>query len=405
MDALFTAVSVVTLTGLVTQNTATYWTPFGQGVIVVLMFISGMGFMTLSSFLLILLGQRVSLISQRFVMRESVGVDQVSALLRLGYKVLIVVAAIQVLGFVALLIRFSFIYAPVQAMWYALFQAVSSFNSAGFVAIPGSHSVSALQQDAPALAIITTLIVLGAVSWWVLVDIAVLRRWKVLPLNSKLVLSFTAFLILSGALFFLLMEFTNPGTLQELSFVNKTALSVFEATSGRTAGFTTVDYGETEQHTNFFMTGLMLIGGASASVAGGIKINTIAVLTMAVVSTIKGRSYASAFKRKIPHIQVQRAMTLAVSSLLVIFIAALLLTFSERNSGIPFIELLFESVSAFSTVGLSTGITPELSTAGRLVLICTMFLGRVGPLMLVIMMVTRNQGNLYRFARERVTIG
>ena len=213
----------------------------------------------------------------------------------------------------------------------------------------------------------------------------------------------TFILILSGALVFFSSEYDNPDTLRQLPVIDKVVVSIFESTSGRTAGFSTVSYGETEQHTNFFFTSLMFIGGASASVAGGIKINTLAVVLVAVLSTMKGRSQASAFRREIPQIQVHRAMSIGAVALAMVFLVALTLTFSERD--FPFIDLLFESVSAFGTVGLSTGLTDDLSRWGHLILIASMFLGRIGPLTLGLVMIQSTKSELYKFAQERVTIG
>jgi trk system potassium uptake protein TrkH len=200
-------------------------------------------------------------------------------------------------------------------------------------------------------------------------------------------------------------EHDNPKTMGALDLSDKIVVSLFESTSGRTAGFSTVDYGETAQHTNFFFTSLMFIGGASASVAGGIKINTLAVVLVAVISTLGGRSHARAFHREIPHVQVQRATAIVGVALLCVFAVVLALTFTERGSGLAFIDLLFESVSAFGTVGLSTGLTADLSRWGHGILIIAMFVGRVGTLTLGLMMIQRGENDLYRYARERITIG
>jgi trk system potassium uptake protein len=402
VDALFTATSAVTVTGLVIQDTATYWTPAGQAIILALIFIGGLSFMAIATFLLILIGRRLSL-GQRMLARDSYQVNQLGGLARLTVKIVLVAAAIQIAGFVALAVRFSLMSdLEGQPIWQALFQSISGFNSAGFVNLPEGESLSAFRTDKIVLGIMGLLIFLGVISYFVMVDIARLRRFSLFSLNTKLVLILTGVLTLSGALVFFTSETDNPNTIGDLSIGDKIMVSVFESTSGRTAGFSTVSYDETAQHTNFFFTAMMFIGGASASVAGGIKINTLGVVLIAVLSTLGGRAHTRAFGREIPHVQVQRATAIAVMALIVVFLFALVLTFSEPE--FAFIDLLFEAVSAFGTVGLSTGLTPDLSQGGHLILIVAMFLGRVGPFTLGLMMIERGENDLYRYAQERVTI-
>jgi trk system potassium uptake protein TrkH len=403
VDALFTATSAVTVTGLVTRETGTYWTPIGQVFILVMIFVGGLSFMTLATFLLIIMGQRLSL-EQRMLARDSYQINQLGGLVRLTVWVVAMAAAIQFVGFLALAVRFSMVLdSPSEALWQAVFHSVSAFNSAGFIAFPWGDSLATFQQDKTVLGIMGILIFLGAISYLVMVDVIRFRRFSLFSLNTKLVLILTAALTISGATVFFTSEQDNPKTLGPLGLGDKVMVSFFESTSGRTAGFSTVSYGDTAQHTNFFFTSLMFIGGASASVAGGIKINTLAVVLVAVLSTLRGRAHARAFGREIPQVQVQRAMTIGSLAMAFAFVMALLLTFSERE--FAFIDLLFEAVSAFGTVGLSTGLTAELSRWGHVILIITMFAGRVGPFTLGLTMIQRGESDLYRYAKERVTIG
>ena len=402
VDALFTATSAVTVTGLVVRNTAEYWTRFGQVVILGLMFIGGLGFMTLATFLLILIGQRVTL-AQRLLMRESLGVDQLGGLVRITVMIVLVAAGIQVLGFVALFLRFAFLYSPPEAIWQAAFHAVSAFNNAGFVALTEPNGLADLKSEVAIIGVIALLVWLGSISFYVMVDVFRFRRFSLFSLNSKLVLVATSALILLGTLGFLSSEYQNAETLGPLPVEEKVALSVFESISGRTAGFTTVDYSTTKRQTNFFFAGLMFIGGASASVAGGVKINTIAVILVALVAMFRGRSHASAFSREIPQSQIQRATAIVAMALAFVFLELALLISVE--SGFDFMDLFFEAVSAFGTVGLSTGITPLLSSWGHLILIVAMFVGRLGPLTVGLALAQRSRTDAYRYASERVTIG
>ena len=399
--ALFTATSAVTVTGLVIENTTTYWTQSGQIILLGLMFVGGLGFMTLATFLIILAGQRVTL-SQRLLVRESLGVSQLGGLVRMTVGIVLVAVGIQLVGFVALAIRFWFLYTPGEAIWQAAFHAISGFNNAGFIALKEEGGLADFRADGTIVGIIGVLIILGSISYGVIVEVVRRRRFILFGLNTKLILAMTPLLLAFGMGVFLLFEYQNPATLGPLPLGQKLTTSIFESIS-KTAGFTTVDYGMTEQQTNFVFTGLMFVGGASASVAGGIKINTLAVVLVAMMSTMRGRSHASVFSREIPDEQVRRALVVGAISTAFVFTIVVLLTLS--NSGFDFLELFFESVSAFGTVGWSTGITPQLSSWGHLILVVAMFMGRIGPFTVGLAMAQRTEGDPYRFAKERVTIG
>ena len=400
--ALFTATSAVTVTGLVVQDTASYWTRTGQTIILGLMFVGGLGFMTIGTFLLILIGQRVTL-TQRLLVKESLGVNQLGGLVQLTVAIVLVAVVIQAAGFFALLARFLVLYSPAEAVWQAAFHAVSGFNNAGFIALTEEGGLASFQADEAVLGTIAILIILGAISYWVMFDIVKYRRFSLFTLTTKLVLIVTGILLAIGTLVFFAFEYGNPDTIGSMSLEEKLITSVFESVSGRTAGFTTVDFGETEQQTNFFFTSLMFVGGASGSVAGGIKVNTFAIVLVAVLSTLRGRSHAAVFGREIPHTLLQRALVIGAVSTAFVFLVALTLTFSEE--GFDFIDLFFETVSAFGTVGLSTGLTSELSSWGQIVLIFAMFVGRLGPLAIGLAMAQRAERDLYRYAQEQVTIG
>ena len=273
IDALFTATSAATVTGLVIQDTATYWTRIGQVFILGLIFVGGLGFMSIATFLLVLFGQRVTL-TQRLLMKESLGVDHLGGLARLTIRIVLIAAGGQFVGFVALLTIFSlhYDYSLAESIWQSAFHAVSAFNNAGFVALPDTESLSAFHTDKPLLAIISVLILLGSISFWVMVDQVRFQKLSLLTLNTKLVLVMSFTLIVLGSVVFFLSEYNNSHTLGESNILDKAMISIFESISGRTAGFSTVNFSTTQQHTNFFFLGLMFIGGASASVAGGIKV-------------------------------------------------------------------------------------------------------------------------------------
>ena len=402
VDALLTATSAATVTGLVTQDTASYWSGFGKATILALMFTGGAGFMAVATFLLMLIGQRATS-AERLLTRETLQLDHARDLARIATRVVLVAACIQLVGLAVLAIRFSFTFSPAEAVWQAAFHSVSSFNSAGFVILPDSSSLSAFRDDPVVLGITAVLIVAGAAGYGVLIDVARSRRFSLLKLNTKLVLVATLTLIVTGAVVFLASEYDNPKTVGGVSLIDQMAISLFESISGRTAGFSSVGFGDTEQQTNFLFTALMFIGGASASVAGGVKVNTASVVVATVVATVRGRGRTSAFGREIPRAEVQRAFSVTTVALAAAFLVILALLLSERD--FPFTHLLFESVSALFTVGQSIGLTPALSDWGHVILIGSMLVGRIGPIALGLVMATRGGGDIYGRPLERVTIG
>ena len=402
LDALFTSTSAVTVTGLVTQNTATFWSRPGQVIIMALMYAGGLGFMTIATFLLVLIGQRVT-IAQRLAMREGLLVNQLGGLARLTVGIVIVATLIQFVGFLALLARFYFLYPPAEAVYQSVFHSISAFNSAGFLAFNEEAGFAAFSGDIAIIGIMSLLIFIGAISYWVIIDLVRVRKFSLFTLNTKLVLVMTAALTLIGFVGFFMLEYRNPDTIGPLPIGEKAMVSFFQALSSRTAGFTLIDVDAAKAHTNFLTMGLMFIGGASASVAGGIKVNTLALILLATLATVKGKSSTTAFGREIPLSQVQRAFVVGAISLAFVFLMIILLSISER--GVDFLAIVFEATSAFGTIGLSTGLTPELSNMGRVLIIATMFLGKLGPLTVGLTMVQRRERDLYRYPQERVTIG
>ena len=401
LSALFTATSASTVTGLVTVDTATFWNPAGQAVIMVLILVGGLGFMSTATFLLVIITQRITLTNQ-LIMREFLDVSQFGGLVRLTIQIVVVALIIQLAGFLIFFWRFLPLFDPGQAAWQAGFLSVSAFNNAGFNILPDSASLARFQGEMWVLGVAGFLIVLGGISYSVLVDLVRSRRFRRFSLDSRLVLVVSLALWVLGGIVIFASEFANEATLKGLPLGDQVVNSLFMSVSGRTAGFTTVDFSQTKLHTNIFVTGLMFIGGASGSVAGGIKINTLAVILVAVLASIRGRAHVEVFGREVPDVQIQRALTIAFLGIAFIFVIAFLLVITE---GFSFDKLIFETVSAFGTGGLSTGITSALSAWGKTLMVVTMFVGRIGPLTIVLALGQRPQHAVYRFSQERVRIG
>ncbi len=402
MDALFAAVSATTTAGLTTQDVSVFWTMPGQITLLTLTFISGLTFSVVAGLLLLNAGQWIS-----SMFREDTGdTPHPANSVRFAAAIALVAVGIQLTGFMALLLRFSFVEPVPEAIWKAASMAVLAFNNAGFLGLHTMEDGSRLALEWPALTICSVLILLGAVSSIVILDMGRKRRWATLSLNTKIVLTMTGLIALITAFAVFFSEFENPATIGAMSLGEKVSVSAFEAVSARTSGLTAMGYEDSERSTGMLMMGLMLTGGASASLAGGIKVNTLAVLIIAVFTVVVGkRGAVSAFGREISFIQIKHAMTLCISMIGLSMLSAMLLTLAERGQSAEFIDIMFESVSAVSAAGLSTGLSAELTGWGKLIVASAMFIGRTLPLSLALFMIGSMNRVRYTYATERVTIG
>ena len=406
----FTAISAVTVTGHTVLGTSTYWSTFGQVVIFLLMLIGGLGFMVLATFLLLLLGGRSTLqerLLMRGLMQDTVGVGHLRELRRVGRTVVLVVFLIYGLGTIGIFFQVRGLdgIGLGEELWHSLFLSVSSFNNAGFNILPEVPAGSSLARFAtnPTFLIIpTVLMMIGGLGWLILVDIYHRRQFSRFNLNTKLVISTSLFLWVFGAGLLLLGEFANPNTFGGLGWAEKFTNAVFGSVSGRTAGFATIDFAQVADPTKLTFSVLMFIGGGAGSVAGGIKVATFGIIVAAVISALRGRSEVEAFGRRLHPVQFYRAIAVVLVGVGLIVIVAPILTITDPD--IPFLHLLFDTVSAFGTTGASTGIVPELSLAGKCIFMAAMLIGRLGPVAFALMVPESDSESTYRFLRERVEI-
>ena len=401
VDALFTATSAVCVTGLVVVDTADYWSLFGQIVILVLIQAGGFGFMTSATVFLLAFGRRIGL-QERLLIRESMGLAQLGGLVRIVKRMAVFTLVAEVIGAAIFYLHFSTQYSAGTALRVSLFQSISAFNNAGFDLFGSFRSLSNYQGVPLVVLPTAVLIFLGGISFLVVFDIAKSRNWRRLSLDSKMVLTTTVSLLALGIIVILFTEWNNPDTLGAMSQPQRLLNAFFQSVTARTAGFSTITMANVADYTLFFTMLLMFVGGASGSTAGGIKINTFGMLVATIWSTIRGRERAGAFGRQFNTQQIHRALTLVMFSLGLVSLVVFILTVTEE---FHFLNLLFETVSAFGTVGLSTGITPNLSMAGRLIITGTMFAGRLGPLTLALALIQRQQPTAYRYPEEAVRIG
>lgn len=390
MTALFTATSATCVTGLVLVDTAQYWSGFGQLVIILLIQIGGLGFMTMAT-LFSLLTRRTITLRERMVLSTGLNLNDPAGIVRLTRRVLLGTLTFEGIGAVILACRFSLDYGFGKAIKFGIFHSISAFCNAGFDLLGEEKafaSMSAYVDDPVVCLTLMALIIIGGLGFFVWSDLYEKRKFQQFRLHTKLTLITTAVLILAGWLLTLWFEWTNPDTLGALSTPGKLIAAGFQSVTLRTAGFGGLDQGKLTDSSLGMAVVMMLIGGSPGSTAGGLKTVTVAVLLMTAWTAICGKTEVVAFGRRISPRAIMNAVTMLVVGTVFAFGGSI---FMSHIEGLPLLPCLYEVASAFGTAGLSTGITPTLSTASHCLLIALMYFGRVGVLTLGVGVLMRRQ--------------
>lgn len=402
LSAFFTSVSAVCVTGLLVVDTGTYWSTFGQVVILMLFQIGGFGMMTAATLLGLLVNRslrlRTKLVSQ--VETHTLGLGDVGSVARLVFSVTLLSEAL-IATLLTLRLHFAYDLSWGEAAWSGLFHAVSAFNNAGFSIHP--DSLVRYASDAMILLPVMLAIVVGGIGFPVLHDLRAKRRdsrhWS---LHTKLTLFGTGILLLGGFLVLLVFEWENPATLGPMALADKLLSAAFASVSARTAGFNSVDIGALTHESWALHYFLMFVGGGSAGTAGGVKVATVAILALLVIAEIRGRSDSEAFGRRVSTSAQRQAITvLVLGSTMVVFGTIAILRYTD----LPTDKVIFEVISAFGTVGLSTGITAELPPFGQLMLTLLMFTGRVGTITLAASLALGERRMPFRYPEEHPIVG
>jgi trk system potassium uptake protein TrkH len=402
LTALFTATSAVAVTGLVVVDTGTYWSPFGQVAILLMFQIGGLGIMTAATLFGLIAGRRFGLHDRMATQVERGRLETGDALsvLKLVFAITIAVEAV-VAAILALRMMTGYDMSAGTALWHGVFHSVSAFNNAGFST--NADSVMGYQSDPVILVPIMLAVILTALGFPVMQDLRDKRfAWKRWSLHSKVTVCGTAALLALGFVAILAMEWTNAGTLGPMSVGSKVLNAAFHSVMPRTAGFNSVDVGAFHDQTLMVNYLLMFIGGGSAGTAGGIKVTTFIVLFAIVLSEVLGRRDAGLFDRRFGSEVERQALTVTVLAASLIFVAT---TYIASITSLALPEILFECISAFSTVGLSTGITADLPPSAQIVIVLLMFIGRVGTITVATALAVGRPTRPYRYPKENLIVG
>jgi len=411
LDALFVATSATCVTGLSTVVTAAQWSTFGQAVILVLVQFGGLGIVTVTTVMMLIFGQRVTL-SDRLLLQEAYNLDSLKGLIHVTKSVVLGTLIVEGCGAFFYFLCFVGTYGP-TAIWFAIFHSVSAFCNAG-LDLFGDSSLAPFVSNLPVNMVTMALIVVGGIGFPVWRDLQKTTKryrngeipkgywFERLTLHSKMALSITAGLILGGTVLVFLFEFNNPDTIGNMSLGQKLLASLFQSVTTRTAGFQTIPQENFTNATGFLSLLFMFIGGSPSSTAGGVKTVTVALVFLSALSVIKGKDDIEIFHRRIPEFYLKKALAVILVSLSFLFVATLAICATQ---GWTLMEALYETVSALATVGLTYGKTGDLNTVGKIIIILCMYLGRIGPITLAISLQSGADKGMKKLPEGKVSIG
>lgn len=402
IDSLFTSTSAVCVTGLVTLDTGTHWNYFGKTVILLLIEIGGLGFMSFAALIALILGRKITL-SERLVMQEAINSSNLEGIVKMVKYILGFTFSIQFMGALLLSTQFIPIYGFGKGIYYSIFHSISAFCNAGFDLMGNFTSLTSFSENSVVILTIAALIIVGGLGFSVWTEIYNYKGINKLSLHTKIVLVTTTALLSAGWIFMMVFEFNNPGTLGTMSLKGKLVNSLFASVTPRTAGFNSISTSDMTMPGRFLTTILMFIGGSSGSTAGGIKITTFSIIVLSTIAAIKGKDDTEVFQKRIAGDLVRKSFVITVLASSLVIVVTMLLSISETGQSFEYI--FYEVTSAFGTVGLSLGLTTELSSIGKLILIFTMYSGRLGPLTVALAFTKVKRNNQIRYPEDKILVG
>lgn len=404
IDALFISTSSVCVTGLVTVDTATHWNYFGKTVIMMLIQIGGLGFMSFATIAAIFMGKKIGL-RDRLLMQEAYNALNLQGIIRMVRYVIAFTFGVELLGAVILSTQFIPMYGVAKGIYFSIFHAISAFCNAGFDLIGNFSSMTTLSSNPVILWTLSLIIIAAGLGFSVWMDLWSFKPLNKLSLHSKLVLSTTAVLVFGGFILFFIFEFNNPLTFGGMNLFDKVTNAMFASVTPRTAGFNAVSVADMSMTSRLLTIILMFIGGSPGSTAGGVKTTGISVLFLTVVCVIRGRHDPEAFGRRIDKRYVYKAFAIVALALTLVLGVTMWMSYFESGKGTNMETLIFEATSAFATVGLSEGITPGLQTGSKIGLIFGMYLGRVGPVTVLLALSRQKPPAQISYPEAKILIG
>lgn len=404
LDALFTATSAASVTGLVVLDTGTYWSDFGKTVILILIQIGGLGIMSFTTLTALKFSKKISL-STSLLIKEALNFDEFQGLSLIVRYVFVLTVSVEALG--AILLSFQFVpeYGLIKGLYNSLFISISAFCNAGFDIFGNFSSLTAYSSNFYVLTICMMLIVIGGIGFGVITEFITYRHTRKISLNTKIVLIVTGFLIISGAVLFFVLEHNNALTLKDMSLKDKILNSFFLSISPRTAGFNSINLSGIRAGSIFLTCVLMLIGGSPGSTAGGIKTTTVGVIVLSIFQYIKNEDRTIVLSKKVPSKTITKGFILTFISLFFISVFVILISMTHTNAQLE--SIIIEVFSAFNTVGLSIGLTTKLNAIGKILIIFAMYLGRVGILTLLFLITNKKDKSkrYIEYPEARITVG
>lgn len=402
LDALFTSTSAVCVTGLITLDTGTYWNEFGQIVIMLLIEVGGLGFMSFATFIAVLLGKKITL-RDRLLMQEAMNTFNIQGLVRMVRYVLGFTFSVQFFG--ALLLSTQFIpqFGLLKGIYFSIFHSISAFCNAGFDLFGGFSSVTGYSSNVVVLLTLSSLIIIGGLGFTVWLELYNYRGLKKLSIHSKIVILISVVLLIGGTILMYLFEMNNPETIAHMGFGDKLLNSYFSSASPRTAGMNSISTDGMTNSGKLLTIILMFIGGSPGSTAGGLKTSTFGIIILTVISVIRGREDTQVFGRRFSKELVYKSFALLIIGMSLVIGVTMLLSITDPNES--FVNILYEATSAFATVGLTTGVTQRLSAAGKIIIMITMYCGRVGPMTVALAFLRNKKKQTHKYPEGKILIG
>lgn len=402
LDALFTSASAVCVNGLVINDTGTYWSTFGQIVLIILSEVGGLGIMSFTIFIAILLGKKITL-KDRLTLQSSMNTFSIQGLVKMIKYIMYVAFSVQFFGILLLSTQFVPEFGIKKGMFYSLFHSVSAFCNVGMDLFGDFKSLTEYYSNPVIIITISILVIIGGLGFTVLIELYNYKEIKNISVHTKMVLFISTLLIILGALLIFILEYNNPKTLGDMGIFDKILNSIFASITPRTAGFNTISTEGMTKAGKIVTIMLMFIGGSPGSTAGGLKTSTFGIIIFTIISVIRGRDDTEAFGRRFSKEVVYKSFSLLIIGIMLVIAATMLLSITEYDE--TFISILYEATSAIGTAGLSTGVTQRLSGIGKVVIIIMMYIGRIGPFTLAFALTNNKKKTGIRYPEGRILIG